>query len=163
MPQTSLNTAEQELPHIDQFLTYRMNILSSLLNRQVERFLSQQFDMSLPDWRIVANLGATQDLSVRDLARQTQMDKALVSRATARLVKRGLVSTRPDQKDGRLVVLALTEAGKQLYQTIMPAAWQHQQQSFACLSEQEQQALNKALEKLTAVAVNHERQKNNLS
>ena len=145
--------------HLEQFLTYRLNVLSNMLNRQMERFYKQRFGVSLPDWRVLANLGRFQDMSVRDLAAHSQMDKALVSRTVARLVKRGLVTSRPDASDGRLVALSLTTAGQAMYEAIIPLARKRQQRLMNCLDSYEQQAINSALDKLIKAAKDHESRK----
>ena len=148
---------------LEQFITYRLTALSNMLNRQMERFLNQRFDISLPDWRVLANLGHFQDMSVRDLAARSRMDKALVSRAVARLVKRGFVSSRPDTRDGRLVVLALTESGREMYEAIMPLARKRQRRLLECLNDKERTTFEQALDKLIAIANDNEQRKSEVS
>jgi len=156
---SAMDVSAHELS-IEQFLTYRLNVLSNMLNRQMERFLKHQFNIALPDWRVVAILGRFRDVrSIRDVAARSRMDKALVSRAVARLIQRGLINSRPDPKDGRLVVLSLTAAGHTLYEAIMPQARKRQLDLLSGLDPQERAALEKALDKLIGLVSEKERYK----
>lgn len=135
--------------HLEQFLTYKLNVLSNMINRQTERFLADNFAISLPEWRVLANLGRFADLSVRDVASLSEMDKALVSRAVAKLVKRGFVNSQPHANDGRLVVLSLTTAGLEQYNQILPKARKRQERLYCVLDLQEREAIDSILQKLT--------------
>ena len=173
MARRSSNSADEETAELaeanvetlplEQFMTYRLNVLSNMLNRQMERFLKPQFDISLPDWRVLAHLGRFQAMSVRELSAYSQMDKALVSRAVARLVKKGLVSSKPDPNDGRLVVLALTKSGQKMFKTIMPLVRQRQQRLYACIDHKSQAAFDQALDALIATAREYDRRKSDVN
>ena len=137
--------------HLEDFITFRLNVLSNMMNRQIGRMLNQQFDISLPDWRVLAILGRFRNMSVRDVASRSQMDKALVSRSVARLVKRGLAISQAEANDGRLVALSLTVAGKAMYEAIIPIALKRQQHFSDCLTQEEQLAFDRAIDKLMRV------------
>jgi DNA-binding MarR family transcriptional regulator len=141
----------EEGVHLEHFITYRLNVLSNMMNRQIGRMLNQQFDISLPDWRVLAILGRFQNMSVRDVAARSQMDKAMVSRSVARLVKRDLVSSQATANDGRLVALSLTVAGQEMYAAIMPIALERQQHLSDCLTDEERVAFDRAIDKLMRV------------
>jgi len=146
------NSDSTDQIQLERFFTYRLNLLSNMLNRQAERFLNQKFGISLPDWRLIAILGRFQEMSVRDLSAFSQMDKALVSRTAARLVKRDLVSSQPHPTDRRLVLLSLTPAGQQMHQAIIPLARARQQKLHDCLPAEEWRVLDQALNKLIGFA-----------
>lgn len=143
---------------IERFLTYRLTVLSNVLNRQMTRLLTSRFDIALPEWRVVTCLGRFCDMSIRDIAMRTQMDKALTSRAVTKLIQRELVSSRPDPADGRLVLLSVTSAGRLLYETILPVARERQARLFNCLEADERIVLDRALGKLITFARNYEGQ-----
>ena len=137
---------------LQRFVTYRLNELSNRLNRQADRFFSENFDLPLTQWRILANLRIDNEISVRDLVILTQMDKGLISRAVAKLVKRGLVKSQPDPRDGRLLLLSRTEEGEQLANTIFPRSRFRQVNLRNCLTQEEFRAFDRALDKLVQFA-----------
>lgn len=62
------------------------------------------------------------DLSVRELAEQLAVGKPAVSRGIAALVERGLVSSRPNKDDKRLVVVQATPQGRATMRRIVGGA-----------------------------------------
>lgn len=143
---------------LETFVTYRISVLSDMLKRQSERFLKRNFDLSSPEWRVMVTIGSSglDAVSVRDLASRSKMDKALISRTASKLTKRGLISSKPDITDGRLVALSLTKAGKALYQKILPLSKQRQERLYQCLDSDIQEAFDKALNQLLAATYHQE-------
>lgn len=133
---------------LERFITYRLTTLSSTLNRNTERFLKKNYDISIPDWRVLAVLNRYGPVSVRELAGHSHMDKALVSRVVSRLAKAKYITSKPDASDGRLVVLSLSPSGQDLHDAIMPHAQKRQQGLLQSLSEEEREPLYQMLEKL---------------
>lgn len=147
MSMSEESTSHPDKP-ISHFLTYRVNVLANLFNRQMERLLQHEFAIALPDWRVIAHLGQFGALSVKQLSRHSEMDKALVSRIVTRLVEREVVVSRPDERDKRSVSVKLTESGLLLYHKIKPVALEQQIKFAMPLSEIEVANLESALDKL---------------
>ncbi|UTW11402.1 MarR family winged helix-turn-helix transcriptional regulator [Marinobacterium rhizophilum] len=154
-PLDSLDSAPDQV-QLERFVTYRISTLANMLGRQMERFLNQQFGISLPDWRVLATLGRFKEMSVRELAAESKMDKALVSRVASRLAKQQLIDSQPHPEDGRLVVLTLTPAGRDMYHAIIPHAMKRHQKLLGSLAPEEIPALDQILNKLLGYAENLE-------
>lgn len=86
----------------NRFYTARLG----LLNRQ---FLGS--DLGLSEMRILHDLNVPDPPTARDLARETGIDEAQVSRSLARFEKLGWISRRVSETDARRRDLALTEVG----------------------------------------------------
>lgn len=71
---------------------------------------------------MVAQLGEFGKLTSRDIGELAQMHKTKVSRAVGELEKRGLVSRAENRQDRRESFVALTPAGKRIYDQIVPLA-----------------------------------------
>jgi len=144
-------SAPEDLP-LGEFLTYRLNILSNLLNRQTERFLQRHHGIAIPDWRVLFLLARGGSMSVRELSALSKMDRALVSRVTKRLAQAGLISSKISSVDARLVELSISGSGLDLYHQILPHALTRQQVLQSVLGEQKLADLNLAVDQLTQFA-----------
>jgi len=100
--------------NLDTFLPYRLSVLSNRVSDAIARQYSQRFDLSIPEWRIIAVLGQSPNLSARDVARRTAMDKVQVSRGVTSLVATRRVARSEDADDARISRLSLTAKGRAL-------------------------------------------------
>jgi DNA-binding MarR family transcriptional regulator len=73
-------------------------------------------------WAAMAKLAEQGPCSQNLLGRRTAMDVATIKGVIQRLVKRGFAGTRPDPKDGRLLVVALTPEGEKAVEETLPRA-----------------------------------------
>ncbi|QRG09566.1 MarR family transcriptional regulator [Xanthobacter dioxanivorans] len=71
-------------------------------------------ELTSTQWAALAKLNEKGPCSQNLLGRLTAMDAATIKGVVDRLVKRGLVETRPDPEDGRRLVVALTAEGTAL-------------------------------------------------
>ena len=90
-----------------------------LLRRAQQRHLSI-FSEHIPDFTptqfaAMAKLYETGPLSQNELGRQAAMDAATIKGVIDRLRKRGLISTRRDDRDQRRIYLDLTAEGRNQY------------------------------------------------
>jgi DNA-binding MarR family transcriptional regulator len=101
------------------YFGYRMVIAAKLFDRRVMLLLAEHGDLSLPQWRIVAQLGLTGAGTVKSLAEGAAVDRAEVSRAMRELERRKLVLRRaPRGTDRRSPSFELTATGKRSYTTL---------------------------------------------
>jgi DNA-binding MarR family transcriptional regulator len=129
-------------------LTYRLAILSRLIERGSEAQLARNYGLWLTDCRLLGHLLAKSPRTVRDLAEDMVMDKAPISRSASRLVEKGMLTRAADPADGRSAVFNLTVEGRKLATTIMSAARQGQGRFFNLLSAEESWILLDAVDKL---------------
>jgi len=129
-------------PTLQRQMTYRLNVLSKLNDMLSQELYLQGTGLSLPEARCLAAVGSVPgDLTVNEVAFETNLDKAQVSRTVKTLVDRGLMSKRPSPVDGRCVQLTLTPPGQTCYTKVMALIAQRNLDLMQCLSEQEQELL----------------------
>lgn len=133
---------------LDQFLPYRLSVLSNKVSDAIARLYSERFGLSVPEWRIMAVLGQTPGLSAGEVARRTAMDKVQVSRAVAALAGTRRVQRDGDETDGRVTRLSLTTKGRAIYDEIVPLALHLEAVFLAALTPAERKTLDGLMEKL---------------
>lgn len=134
------------------FLPYQLSIASNAVSDRIAREYQARFGLKIPEWRLMAVLGQGAGLTQSDLVAATRMDKVTVSRATTALVDRALVRRTASRSDGRSHLLALTGAGRALYDEIAPAALAMEQALLSQLSAEERRMLPQLLDRLRAAA-----------
>ncbi len=131
-----------------QFLPYRLSVLSNRVSSAIARTYSARFDLSIPEWRVMAVLGGADGLSARDVAERTAMDKVQVSRAIARLVSKKRVQRLADRSDARVTRLSLSAKGRDIYDEIAPLALALEDILVDALSPGERATLDRIMTKL---------------
>jgi len=99
---------------LDGFLPYQFNVAANKISRRFSALYRAEAGLTIPEWRVLAHLGRSGPVSVRDITGRVHLDKSMVSRAATRLEKKGVVSISTHEKDRRLVVLELTDEGRAL-------------------------------------------------
>jgi DNA-binding MarR family transcriptional regulator len=137
---------------IKDLLSYRIHQVSSQMSRSAALQYRHNFDVSLGEWRALALLGAGAALSLNELARAADLDKAQMSRIVAGLEKRELVAREEGPTRGQTVRLTLTRRGQSTYRKLIEAAVKRNDAFLACLTAQESKVLDAALLKLSTLA-----------
>lgn len=130
------------------FLPYRLSVLSNRISRAIADGYEERFQLSLPEWRVMAVVGEEPDLSAGQVAERTAMDKVAVSRAVSKLLDSGRLERHFAADDKRRSVLALSEAGKDVYREVGPIALGYEHKILEKLSEDEKALLTSLLDKL---------------
>ena len=144
------NHAQLELQN---FLPYRLSVLSNRTSDAIARAYSQRFALGVTEWRVMAVLGRYPDLSANQVAQRTAMDKVAVSRAVARLLERELVKRDIHGDDRRRSVLTLTEAGHSVYDEVAPMVLACERNLLSTLDEGERATLDRLIDKLAGEGV----------
>jgi len=101
-------------------LPYRFAQLSLRIRRATtERFVRNR-DISSREWRMLGMIGIKGASTPTNLSELTGMDRATITRTTARLVRLGLLSRTTHESDSRSVLLDLTPKGAELCKLIVP-------------------------------------------
>ena len=103
--------AGHALLELETFLPYRLSVLSNTLSQAIAKVYDKRFDLSVTEWRAMAVLGNRPDISAREVAERTAMDKVAISRAVARMLKKGRIERSRARHDKRQSVLRLSEEG----------------------------------------------------
>jgi DNA-binding MarR family transcriptional regulator len=138
---------------LEHFLPYRLSVLSNTVSGRIAKSYERQFQLTIPEWRVMAVLGRFPGLTAAEVTERTAMDKVQVSRAVARLKETTRIEQRAVEGDRRARHLFLTDAGHAVYAEIVPLARAYEQQVTADLSAAERAQLERLLDKLTAAAM----------
>lgn len=140
-------STELDLEH---FLPYRLSVLSNRISQAIARIYSERFGLSVTEWRVMAVLGRSPDLSASEVAERTAMDKVAVSRAVARLIDAGRVSRATVDADRRRSRLRLSPAGRRIHRQVAPLALAFEREALSALSGAERIQFARLLDKLSA-------------
>lgn len=133
---------------LERFLPYRLSVLSNRISRAIAARYAKKFDLTIPEWRIIAVLGRRPGLTAKEIAEATEMDKVAVSRAVAKLVAAKRLAASIDADDGRRQVLTLTAQGEALQARIAPIALESEQRLLASLDARERAQFDALVERL---------------
>ncbi|MEL7231909.1 MAG: MarR family winged helix-turn-helix transcriptional regulator [Pseudomonadota bacterium] len=144
-------TKQTESPplRLDDFLPYRLSILSNAISTKIADIYETEFSLTIWQWRIIAVLGEHAGLTATDVAQRTLMDKPTVSRAVTILLERGLVERITDKEDRRRMPLALTDAGQRIYKAVIPRALECEDDMLNALDPREIAVLHALLMRLS--------------
>lgn len=134
---------------LEQFLPYRLSILSQLVNTSIHERYFQPSGLTIPQWRVMAVLGRFAPLSASAVCARTLMDKVTVSRAVAALLDRDLVERTVDGSDRRRSTLRLSPAGHKLHAHIAALALGYEARLLEGLTADERTMFETLLDKLT--------------
>ncbi len=129
-----------------------MSILSNTVSGTVARVYDKRFNLSIPEWRVIAILGRFPGLSAVEVAERTLMDKVAVSRAVSKLIKNGRIDREFADADRRRSILNLSEEGRRVHDEIAPLALQFERDLLQGLSAEDVQRLDILMERLLARA-----------
>jgi DNA-binding MarR family transcriptional regulator len=100
------------------YLLNRVGVrMGELFVRRIERY-----GVTLPMYRVLAALWATGDQRLGDLAATTTAELSTLSRLIGEMKRKGLVSRRRCEDNGRTVAINLTTKGRALAEALMPIA-----------------------------------------
>lgn len=135
---------------LQQFLPYRINVLAEALSQALASQYQAKFQVTIPEWRVLATLGQEQPLSANQIGARTKMDKVKVSRAIALLAAKDLLDRDADEHDGRSWQLQLSAAGQRQYRQISALAVAWEQQLLEGFSATELKSFRRVIDALDA-------------
>jgi len=134
---------------LDEFLPYRLVSLSQRISQALSSIYREEFGISVAEWRILANLAEKGELNPSEIAQQTSMDRARVTRGIKDLRARKCLLKRPDHADQRGYRLRLSPTGEALYARIVPLALAWENALLDGLDASEFRELIRLLDKLS--------------
>lgn len=137
---------------LEDFIPYRLSILSHSVSNSISTIYSSRYDLTIPEWRVIVILGRFPGLAAIEVAEHTLMDKVAVSRAVSRLISNGRVHRRFADSDRRRSILKLTDLGYELLQEITPMAVEYEASLLEGLSDAEIKSFNRVMDKLMSKA-----------
>jgi len=133
---------------LERFLPYRLSVLSNTVSQAIARDYESRFDLSIPEWRVLAVVARYPGISAVDVVARTAMDKVAVSRAVARLTESGRLLRELDPADRRRTRLVLSNAGRAIYRKVVPVARRYESDLESALDPAELRLLDALLTKL---------------
>ena len=133
---------------LENFLPYRLAVTSNTISTTLARAYDKRFNVSIPEWRVIAVLGRFPGLSAVEVAERTLMDKVAVSRAVTKLIKNGRIVREFADTDKRRSILNLSIIGKELHDKIAILALEFERELKQEFSPEEMENLDRAMEKL---------------
>jgi len=116
--------------------------------RKVERASGEHLrrcDLSVAQFDVLAHVGASEGVVQQELAESLLVTESNVCQLLDRMEGRGLILRR---KEGRTNRLFLTDAGRRLFDEVVPAHEAMISELFSALSAREQEQLHELLRKL---------------
>ena len=135
---------------LEDFLPYRMSVLSHTISTTIARVYDKRFNLSIPEWRVIAILGRFPGLSAVEVAERTMMDKVAVSRAVTKLVKNGRIDRQFADTDRRRSILNLSDEGRKVHDDIAPLALQFERDLLHGISKEDCETFSIVVERLLA-------------
>lgn len=133
---------------LEEFLPYKLAILSNFISRSISEIYEDRYQLSIPEWRVMAVVGRFPGSSAVDVAERTLMDKVAVSRAVAKLINSGRVQRQIAATDKRRSVLSLTQQGETIYKEVAPLALRFEERLLEGLDNKDLDTFTQVLEQL---------------
>ncbi len=137
---------------LEEFLPYRLAVLSNTVSTTIAQVYEERFSLSIPEWRVIAILGRYPGLSAVEVAERTVMDKVAVSRAVTKLLKNGRIDRQFADADRRRSILNLSEEGRRVHNEIAPLALQFERDLLEGLGADDLEKLDVIMERLLSRA-----------
>lgn len=138
--------------NLDNFLPYRLAVLSEQVSQCVALVYRERFGLSRDEWRVLAVLADGVTVKTGQVIDTAALDKMQVSRAVKSLQDQGYLERVPDPQDGRGWLLRLTAAGRSLFRKIAPMVQSREAFLLEALSAEERAVLDRAIERLSLQA-----------
>jgi DNA-binding MarR family transcriptional regulator len=133
---------------LERFLPYRLSVLANTMSTAIAAAYAEKFELSIPEWRVVAVLARSPGLSAAQVAERTAMDKVAVSRAVSVLVRNRRIERGVEESDRRRSQLRLTPKGMAVYHEVVPWALAYESAVLRGLSARARQNLDRLLDEL---------------
>ncbi len=133
---------------LEEFLPYRLSVLSNVVSQALSAAYSTRFGLTIPEWRVLAVLATQSGLSAAEVAERTAMDKVAVSRAVGALLRAGRIRRKFAADDRRRSVLQLSAQGEAVYARVVPVALEYQHALLAPLCESDRATLERFMQML---------------
>jgi DNA-binding MarR family transcriptional regulator len=154
MDKSSAEPRARRAPHeaplkLEEFLPYRLNVVASLTSQALSRVYAERYGIGVPEWRVLVTLGQYGTMTGKAIGAHSHMHKTKVSRAVALLEERKLVMRRPNRADLREAFLALTPAGRAMYDDLAPIALDFANRLAEVMDPADRATFERAVDRLT--------------
>ena len=106
--------------NLDTYFPYQLASTAEAFAKKLTDVYGRAYGLSREEWRLLLLLADARELTSRELARRTTLDKVQVSRAAQKLDDKGLITRSVLGSDKRLKVYACTDSGARLFAELFP-------------------------------------------
>lgn len=124
---------------------YRILMLGKMMDRLTAQHVRELAGLSLAEWRVLAHLAVLGEKSASELSSAALVDRSEVSRAVRDMEAQGILVKRPNPRNRKSSLLALTELGRKTYDKVYAARRAFFEEVTADLSEAELNHLDELL------------------
>lgn len=110
----------------------------------------REFGLRVPEWRALAALYARRLCTMSELADLATIDRTTLTRTVDRMQEAGWLERRADAGDMRVTRLALTAAGRRMFDRIWPTVERLNALALEGLPQSDIQALRRILQRMRA-------------
>lgn len=110
----------------------------------------REFGLRVPEWRALAALYSRHLCTMSELSELTTIDRTTLTRTIDRMQDAGWLERRADSTDMRITRLALTAAGRRLFERIWPTVERFNSLALEGLSRADIAALYRILARMRA-------------
>lgn len=129
-------------------LTFRLHMVARLSERVSEEYYRRQFDLSLPECRVIGITGGYGSVSFKKVASDTYLEKSYASRVVSALVDRDIIEKLENPSDSRSVLLRLTQNGARVHDQMHQAAIRLNDWLASTMAPGQAQEFTKTLQRL---------------
>jgi DNA-binding MarR family transcriptional regulator len=130
-------------------LGYRIRLLSQLVRRKLQSHL-EPFGLTISHWVVLCCLWEEDGIPTSTICERLQQLGGTMTGVLDGMEKRELIRRQRDPEDRRIWRVYLTPAGEELKDVLPPLIWQLREQTYGCLSPEEQATLSRLVDRLIA-------------
>jgi len=134
---------------IEDFLSVHIVRIATHLKRVPVPY-TKGIGLTLPQWRLLSALAHHQSMPMKELAKASATDRALVSRTVKELLEQKLLCTASMNAGDRSLTCSITPKGEKLVNTAMPLARMLHARILLSLDTEDRVKLYEILQKLQA-------------
>ena len=132
---------------LEDFLPYKLSVTANSVSQVIAKSYAP-YNLTRTQWRVMAALSSSDDMTAQLVAIKTGMDKTTISRAVAKLVARGFIERCASTLDGRSAPLSLSQEGSKIFEKIVPEALRLERQIKQALSQSDIDQLSVILDQI---------------
>jgi DNA-binding MarR family transcriptional regulator len=134
---------------LDRHVFYWLTQVIGARDRELAQGLKDS-GLRVPEWRALAALYAKKQCAMSELAELATIDRTTLTRTVDRMQEAGWLTRLDDPQDMRITRLALTAAGRRMFERIWPEVQRLNALALDGLSKTEIDVLMKTLERMRA-------------
>ena len=121
--------------------SFRIHLLAGMSARHAEMRFVKQFGLRLLETRIIGLVGTFGALSLKEICRESDIEKSHASKLIGRLLQRGLVEKLEDAADQRAISVRLTDEGRRMHRALYADSVERNERWMAVLTPAERAQL----------------------